>query len=260
MIETGRLVAAAGAVGVVTVVCLAWALGWVDFGAWDPEDWSALAAWVTAGVALAAGMVAARQLGEARRLRLEQAQPYVAVYMESSAAEPHFIDLVMKNFGTTAATDVRLKVVPALQRTVQGGAPEDVWLPECIPVLVPGQEWRTWWDFGPERAETDLPQRYEASVSYKDAHHRALPTTPAVLDWGAYLGRRWVSVYTMHDAAKALREMSKTLRKWQESPSGGLAVFTRDGDEKDQQKRERYEAWRRARQADQEARGEEPDE
>src|SRR5262245_14565535 len=75
-----------------------------------PEDWTAAAAWVTAFVAIAAAVVGLGQLAEARRVRLEQSQPYVVIFMEPSRAGTYFIDLVVRNFGTTAAYDVRVKV------------------------------------------------------------------------------------------------------------------------------------------------------
>src|SRR4051812_12605673 len=76
---------------------------------WPPETWTAIAAWATAGVAGAAGFLALRQLAEARRLRLEQAQPYVAVYMdERREVDERFHDLVIANFGKTAAFNVEV--------------------------------------------------------------------------------------------------------------------------------------------------------
>ncbi len=69
---------------------------------------------------------------------------------------------------------------------------------------------------------------------------------PSVLDWSAYKGRQWVTVYSMHDAAKALREIQRTLRKWQESVHGGLAMYVRDGDAKDRAEQKQYEQWQEA--------------
>jgi hypothetical protein len=119
------------------------------------DEWSALAGWATAAVALIAGGVAVGQLGEARRLRLEQAQPYVVVFMEASAAGSWYVDLVIRNFGTTATHDVRLEIEPAPHR--HAGRSGVVWLPESIPVLVPGQEWRTFWDTG-QRMDPSRPK------------------------------------------------------------------------------------------------------
>ncbi len=256
---TRSLVPAVVVASVIGVVVLVWALGWVDFGAWKPDDWSALAAWVTAAVAVAAGWIALGQLGEARRLRLEQAQPYVVLFMEPSAADPKFIDLVVRNLGATAARDVELTISPTAQRSLQGGGCEDVWLPTSLPVLVPNQEWRTFWDFTPERSAADLPNRYEAQVAYKDSQGKESFSTPSVLDWSTYKGRQWMTAYGLHDIGKAAREINKTLGKWQEDHRGGLAVFVRDGAAKDERQRERMEALRAQRTAEVQGEiGEEP--
>ena len=42
--------------------------------------------------------------------------------------------------------------------------------------------------------------------------------------------------------AQALREIDKRTSKWQEGLHGGLAVFVRDGDEKDRREREERDA------------------
>ncbi|HEX2413715.1 MAG TPA: hypothetical protein VHJ37_00735, partial [Thermoleophilaceae bacterium] len=92
---------------------------------WSPEAWAALATWITAAVAVAAGYVALGQLGEARharleqaRLRKEQAQPYVMAYIEFSEASTFLVDLVVRNFGATAAHDVALEIDPAPRRSI----------------------------------------------------------------------------------------------------------------------------------------------
>lgn len=75
-----------------------------------PADaWSALAAWSAVLLAMVAGFIARGQLRETRRLREEQAQPYVIVFAETSEAGQWVVDLVVKNFGTTAAKDVRVE-------------------------------------------------------------------------------------------------------------------------------------------------------
>jgi hypothetical protein len=47
-------------------------------------------------------VIAVYQLADARQLRVEQAQPYVAVSMGSDPGQPQFVDLVIKNYGATA--------------------------------------------------------------------------------------------------------------------------------------------------------------
>src|SRR5207248_1820045 len=89
------------------------------------------------------------QLGEAQRLRREQAQPYVAAFIDETGTGIHQYDLVVKNFGTTAATDVRVKITPPPRSANLRNSDVEHWLkvPEAIPVLVPGQQWATYWDW-----------------------------------------------------------------------------------------------------------------
>jgi hypothetical protein len=210
-------------VGVVVLGFVIWAAA----DSWSPEAWTALAAWVTVGVAAAAGYAALGQLNEAARLRREQAQPYVVAYIESSAAGSYLIDLVLKNFGATAAHDVRLKVTPTPTRAIDEDMPLErrgKLLPDHIPVLVPGQEWRTLWDTllkrYDENGEPLLPEYHAATVTYKDSHGYPYETA-AVPDWRVQTQRDVVRIYGQHDAAEALRNLSKTITKWNEGASGG---------------------------------------
>lgn len=209
----------------------------MDIASWGPEHWSALAAWATVLVAVVAGLIALLQVRESRRLREEQARPYVVVYMESNTATPHIVDLVVRNFGTTVAYDVKIDIDPPPLRSAQGGGSEDVWLFNRLPALVPGQEWRTMWDFGPSRFGSGLPDEYRAVARYRDSRGHELPPLPSALDWGAFRGRRWVTEYGVHDAAKALREIEKRMRRWSEG-FNGLSVYARDGDALDARRRD----------------------
>lgn len=181
---------------------------------------------------------------QARELEVEKSQPYVVLFMEPSAAEQQFLDLVVRNYGQTAAHDIRFDVGPELKRSARaatGDGYEPVVLPEVLPILVPGQEWRIFWDSGLERPESDLPDRYTGEVRYVGLNNTEL-TTPVVLDWAIYKGRNWLEVYGIHHAAKALRDIRDQQKKWSESSrSGGLRVYSRDGDAKDQSEKQRLE-------------------
>lgn len=207
-------------------------------------QWSAAAGVVTAVAAIVAIAAALVQLRDARRLRREQARPYVAVFMESSNASPQFVDLVVKNFGLTAGHDIELRCDPPLQRSTQGSTTvfEEVWLPPALPTLVPGQEWRTLWDFSPARAQTNLPERHEVHVRVKDSIGQVAEEV-FILDWGAYRSRRWVTVRTIHDVGKSLRAIERELPRWREGLHGGLRVTVRDGDAKDAAELADHEAY-----------------
>lgn len=203
------------------------------------DAWSALAAWFTALVAVVASSFALSQVREAKKLRTEQAQPYVVAYMDFSADSPESVDLVIRNFGTTVARDVRLSSSPPLTRALSPTRkPEEVWIFDCLPVLVPGQEWRTWWDTGFARSNNTIPNRYEVTVSYSDSHGKKMEPTVAVLDWNAYAGQLYSQPYGMRQATKALVELSETIGDFKEHGGGGISVTMRDGDAKDQRRRE----------------------
>jgi hypothetical protein len=196
-------------------------------------------------VAIVAAKYAKGQLDEARGVREEQAQPYVTATLEPSPASFRLIDLVLKNLGTTAAYDVQLTSDPPMRR-IKDGDYAGVWPGDVIRTLVPGQEWRTFWDSSYEwiNATPAQPARYKVTLTFrdsKDKEHRF----ESVLDWDVFRSRLNVDVKGEHDAAKALIAISATVGKWTEDHRGGLAVFTRDGEAKDQRAEESAKQLRR---------------
>lgn len=139
---------------------------------------------------------------------------------------------------------------PELRRAAGGnqGETELVLMPGTVPVLVPGQEWRTFWDTTIARHDAELPARYEATVRFKDSRGKAFEFK-SILDWGVTMQRQVITTYGLHQAAQALRDMSKTLDRWKEGAGGGLKVYVRDGDAKDAKTREWIEQQRREREA-----------
>jgi hypothetical protein len=193
---------------------------WDWLGSWTPAEWSSSAEVATAIVALVAAFVGLRQLHEAQTLRRqqerdasalrrEQAQPYVAVFMEPLVAvDPKFQELVIKNFGATAAFNIRVESEPTIVREWQGNV-QDVPLPE-IPTLVPGQEWRVLWDFFPKRHDAGLPDRYEVQVAFEDSQGTQF-NLGYTLDWGMSRNRLSVTTFGVHDGVKELQEIRKRL-------------------------------------------------
>src|SRR5271166_428445 len=108
-----------------------------------PEVWSALGTWFTAAVAIATVLVAGRyakqqvekaqdQVDEARRTRELQAQPNVVLYSEPNPSVWQILEVVVKNFGTTPAYDIKISITPQLQAT-----PNHVTYPEIADIPVP---------------------------------------------------------------------------------------------------------------------------
>jgi hypothetical protein len=212
--KSGKRLAVVGLVAIVGMIL------WDHFGSWTPEQWSSTAEVGTAIVALCAAFVGLRQLREAQSLRFQQehdalsirrerAQPYVAVFMEPlTTVDPKFQELVIKNFGATAAYDVRLESKPEIAREWEGKS-QEVPLP-AIPTLVPGQEWRVLWDFFPNRHAAGLPDRHDVKVFFKDSHGESFELVYA-LDWAMNIDRLSVTTYGVHHAVKELKKIREQL-------------------------------------------------
>lgn len=203
---------------------------------------------LTAIVAVVALIIAVQQVKEAKRAReqaayldAERSQPYVVAYMEASGATPALIDLVIKNYGLTAAYDVRLAVDPWPERVIEPAGP--LAIPTNIPVLAPGQEWRTLWDSGFDRSrdDVDVPTEHRGSVKFRGLNG-AERESGVTLDWSIYSGRRWVTVLTVHDVASQLKAIATTVKKWTEG-THGLSVMVRDGAVRDEQLRAAHRAF-----------------
>lgn len=212
-------------------------------------DWiSAYTGAATLVIAAIAAGIALFQLVQAKKLERDKSQPYVIMTMEESIS-PEYIDLVIRNYGQTAAYDVRVELSPSPTR-VQAGA-EVVDLPEVIPVMAPGQEWRTHWDTASDRYNSGLPDRHEGTITYsgeKDVYKKHFSTT-AILDWSIYKSRRLMVKYGVHDLALAVRKMSSNQQKWTEDGRGSLSVYTRSGHEKDDNLRQQYQEFLRQQEA-----------
>lgn len=218
---------------------------------WTDEDWTTIWTAVTglATVALFVGaliaaLIAKKQLDDAKGARtqatteahdllLEQIAPYVTIFMEPSLAAANAMDLVCKNFGQTAAADVKVTFDSEPRRSVNRQDPESIQWPDTIPTLAPGQEFRSWWDTGPEHMKSKLPMSIKASATYKDAHDRKL-SSEAILDWEILRDRLYIAVKGTHDLTLATERIQESLASFREDPGGekGVRVFVHDGKEK----------------------------
>jgi hypothetical protein len=201
--------------------------------------WSAIASCGGLLLAIAAAIFGYRQFSEARRTREEQAQPYVAIYMEPTEADPHAVDLIIKNFGATAAKDVHVTIDPPPEQ-LAGGEITDVKVPSLIRTLVPGQEWTTFWDTAIARNNAeDVPKRHTATISFTDLRGRKLGPYTFDLDWDAIIERGWIVTYGMHELARAVRDIRDLLKNRGDLSNHHVMSF--DGDAHNEQERERWE-------------------
>ena len=153
--------------------------------------------WTTAGVAAVVAFFALRQVREARITREKQAQPNVVTYAALNPEVSQYLDLVVTNFGQTPAYHVKLKfpvlTVTPYENLVTGEHTTELYIPDEIAVLAPGQEWRTLWDSALEREQHRnkndgrdvLGSRFEGTVKFRDSDGNCY-TNRAILDWNSF--------------------------------------------------------------------------
>lgn len=242
---------------------------WDYFWALPSGAWAAIAAWVT--VAIAGGTVAVtgryakkqieqareqisqaeqsridqlaqaeqarqQQANDAQELRREQAQPNVVVFMEPDKNHWGFCNLVVRNFGLTPAYDITLHFDPELDvasfdRLDTGERVTQLAYPKHPFMLAPGQEWRTNWDYAPDRNQHDPPltPTFNATVVYRGAgsNDRRFETK-AILDWTTFDTTVTVETKNLHDLVKDFDKKLKSTNQHLENIAKSLAEF---GDE-----------------------------
>lgn len=209
---------------------------------WTAAGWAAVAAWATVIIAGVAAIFAKHQVDLARKTREDQAQPFVVADFERSKAGRIFMDLVIRNTGTTIATNVKVVFDPPLESTLSSQTKfplaEAPIITKGIPTLPPGREYRMLFEQMPDRHKSDLPRSYDAVVTFDDTFGKT-HTMRYRLDLDIYYSHTNLEIYGEHDAAKALREIQSTLKSW--SQRSGMRVWTRDEDAYIQEEQREFE-------------------
>lgn len=202
--------------------------GFTDVGS---STWIAWAAWAAIALAIITLAFTNHQINRNRRLAVEQTRPHVGMLMEPHAADWHVIELVVKNFGRTAAYNVQFTfanppTVAEYENSTDGYADvAQLQLPRELPVLAPGQEWRMVWDSALDRKEigTGIESRFTGTVTYYDRPEaprgwrfwergRQPLQTAVVLDWDALPPVQRIELMTTHDLAKREKQKLELLR------------------------------------------------
>jgi hypothetical protein len=123
---------------------------------------------------------------QARRLREDQARPFVIVDFE-----PGFlVYLTVENIGKTMARDVTITFDKKLESSLKGRQEIDdsPLFREPIPALPPGKKIRVLLDSFENRLIAKLPLAYEVTIKYRGTSRNARFNDLYKLDLGMYLG------------------------------------------------------------------------
>lgn len=191
------------------------------------QDWANVAA-IGGGVGtVIAATVAIVAILQARHLQREQAQPYVAVFAENNKNVPEILELVIKNFGQTTAYNLEISFdsQPKISKWSPSDKIEPLFVPNLIPSLVPSQEWRTSWDDGSKRKDSELPHRHVVSVKYQGLKGQQVGPEYFIIDWEPLYSRIYMEEKTVHHLAKDMRLMRKELEKILRRPQSVANFF-----------------------------------
>jgi hypothetical protein len=191
-------------------------------------DWAAVAAWAacaTVGIYIVIGLFAWRQVHEARKLREEQARPFVIVDFE-----PDFlVYLTVENLGRTMARDVIIQFDKPLQTTLQRPHElnESPLFREPIPTLPPGKKIRVLFDQFPARLDAGLPLTYDVTLRYRGPTGKKEWKHPYRLDLGMYVGAA-LPPKGIPELVTEVENIRKEIGKWQGGSGRGLLVHVVD--------------------------------
>jgi hypothetical protein len=193
--------------------------------------WLAWAVWALLALGVVALIYIGQQNRRNRRLASEEIRPHVALFMEPHAADWHVIELVVRNFGKTPAYDISFTfpqppTVAEYENATDGYADVvELKLPQQLPTLAPGQEWRTVWDSALDRTELGegIESRFPGTVTYYDRVEiprgwkfwqpgRRPLETKVVLDWASLPPVQRIELMTSHDLGKREKQKLELLR------------------------------------------------
>ena len=154
----------------------------ISFLGVDADQWSlAAAVATTAGFAIGTvvAIVAVGQFLQSQRVHREQTRPFMIITAEPSPVDQTFVDLVVRNIGTTPAYDLTIAITPRMERVREESGYEiaDARIfTETIAMWAPGYELRQWFDSHIEREDVRKeraaagkeppPEQFTARLTY----------------------------------------------------------------------------------------------
>ncbi len=182
----------------------------------------ALSGAVSAVIITIAALVAAFQLGEARRLRSAQVRPFVVIEFRPEPSSVIFLRI--SNLGSTMARDVRFEIDPPLVTT--RGEDWNVMKLQIfksgIDSLAPGRVIETFFDSFIGRSESN--DRHKVTVRYNGEGGRKYRET-LDLDLGVFRDTKNLITHGLDDIYKEVKNIATSLDDFKAS-GGGLLVLS----------------------------------
>lgn len=177
----------------------------------DAGTWTQVGLFAAQLIVLTAAAIFARgQVNEARKLREAQIRPFVVVDLNSDAGSLVFLEVM--NMGATLARDVRIEIDPPLASALDINVGKLKMLNEGIATMAPGKKYRTFFDTGQQRGNSDLPMSYVATVTYTGEPDNRTFEETMNLDLDLYMDQSDIRRHGLHDIHAQLGRIERTLR------------------------------------------------
>ena len=160
--------------------------------------------WSMADATSKAARASEKSIREMRLSREEQAKPKVVCYFEHNERRRQTYDLVIRNYGDSAAFNVSLVFSPQLER--YGATKLPPLKGKTFQIMAPGYEWRTFWDSFPGSDTSLMPDEFIASVSYDWDEPQKHETHDVRFDIKSLMGRTWLPESTVEDSLQEIAE------------------------------------------------------
>jgi hypothetical protein len=186
---------------------------------------AAVAACATLAIYIVIGIFAWRQVHEARKLREEQARPFVIVDFEPG----WLVYLTVENLGRTMAREVTINFNESLTSSLPGRSEldESPLFREPIPTLPPGKKIRVLFDQIHDRMEAGLPLTYDVDMRYRGPTGGKPWKDTYRLDLGMYLGSA-LPPKGIPELVTEVEKIRSEIQKWTGRSGRGLLAHTLD--------------------------------
>jgi hypothetical protein len=162
--------------------------------------------WSMADATSEAASASAETIREMRLSREEQAKPKVVCYFEHNTRRRQTYDLVIRNYGNSAAFNVNLAFSPQLERYGAKGLP--ALKEKHFRMMAPGYEWRTFWDSFPGTDMSKTPDQFVANITFDWDNQRKRETYETHFDIKSLIGTNWLGETSIEDS---LQEIAKSV-------------------------------------------------
>ena len=158
--------------------------------------------WSMADAASKAALASEKSINEMKLGREDQSKPKVVCYFEHNSKTRQTYDLVIRNYGHSAAFNVNLAFSPELQH--YGAMSLRPLKEKHFRIMAPGYEWRTFWDSFPGTDMSRTPDEFIAVITFDWDNDRKHERYETQFDVKSLIGTNWLGETSIEDSLQQI--------------------------------------------------------